>query len=63
VFTTDKDAVRLDRRVRRDPPIARVPLVVAIEPPAFAGWLIDRVRAARAGPARTETSRREPDGA
>jgi tetraacyldisaccharide 4'-kinase len=58
VLTTDKDAVRLDRHPRHDPPIARVPLVVAIEPASFAGWLLGRVRAARAG-----ASRREPPGA
>ena len=48
VLTTDKDAVRLDRRVAHDPPIARVPLVVAVEPADFRPWLIDRLRDARA---------------
>jgi tetraacyldisaccharide 4'-kinase len=58
VMTTEKDAVRLDRRMPSDPPIVRVPLIVRIEPPAFVDWLFERLRDARArsGPGRNQSA-------
>jgi tetraacyldisaccharide 4'-kinase len=53
ILTTDKDAARFDARSAVDPPIARVPLTVSIEPSGFADWVIerlDRARAARQSP-------------
>jgi tetraacyldisaccharide 4'-kinase len=51
ILTTDKDAVRLEAH-RLELPLARVPLVVSIEPP-FEEWLISRVNNARARRIRT----------
>jgi tetraacyldisaccharide 4'-kinase len=53
VLTTEKDGVRLEGLALRSSngrhfkglTIAAVPLTVTIEPPAFAGWLLARVRA------------------
>jgi tetraacyldisaccharide-1-P 4'-kinase len=48
VLVTDKDAVRIDERLFTDPPAARVPLTVVVEP-SFLDWLLVRVREAREG--------------
>lgn len=48
IITTDKDAVRLEGHPC-ELPMARVPLAVSIEPPSFAEWLLERVRASRGG--------------
>ncbi len=48
IVTTDKDAVRLECHAF-DLPLARVPLSVAVEPPAFEEWLRARVDQARSG--------------
>jgi tetraacyldisaccharide 4'-kinase len=54
VVTTEKDAARLPPQPSPDPPIAAVPLEVAVEPAsAFRHWLlaaIDAARAARRAP-------------
>lgn len=47
ILVTEKDAVRLDPRLLDDPPAARVPLRVVVEPPTFVDWLLDRLRDAR----------------
>jgi tetraacyldisaccharide 4'-kinase len=47
ILTTEKDMVRLNAGVIPQPRIVPVPLEVAIEP-AFAPWLAERLRAARA---------------
>jgi tetraacyldisaccharide 4'-kinase len=47
ILMTEKDAVRLDPRLLDDPPAARVPLRVVVEPPTFVDWLLDRLRDAR----------------
>ena len=52
VLTTEKDAVRLAIRKLNGLRLAVVGLTVAIDPPAFAEWLLERIRAARAGLAR-----------
>lgn len=47
VLTTEKDAVRLCGKHLGDLRIAAVPLAVAIEPPTFIDWLLERIRAKR----------------
>lgn len=49
VLTTEKDAVRLETRNLNGLRLAAVGLTVAIEPPAFIDWLLERIQAARAG--------------
>ena len=60
-MTTEKDAVRLDRRDSARLPTAAVPLIARIEPAdAFADWLLGEPRdAARREPGADETRGRQ----
>ena len=50
ILTTEKDAVRIAGRLVGDPPLAILPLVVAVAPPLFYDWLASRIAEARRHP-------------
>ena len=60
ILTTEKDAVRLEVRNLSRLRVAAVPLTVAIDPPDFTAWLLQRLRGAHPGSLTTHPGSLQP---